>query len=159
MSRGNPKARDEGADPAPPLIFLVDRAHRALQDDMVDAGSRVFPEVRSAHNALFSTLSSEGARTVDLAERAGITRQSMGEVVRELVDLGVVEMRPDPSDGRAKVVRYTRKGRRITDAGYQHILDLEKRFAEEFGEEEFATARDVLARLAATLDRIRAEAD
>jgi DNA-binding MarR family transcriptional regulator len=81
----------------------------------------------------------------------------MGEVVRELVDLGIVEMRPDPSDGRAKIVRYTRRGRRITDAGYRHILDLEKRFAEEFGEKEFAIARDVLSRLADALDRIRAE--
>jgi DNA-binding MarR family transcriptional regulator len=157
MSRGDGQVREAEPAPDPPLIFLVDRAHRALQDDMVEAGRVVFPEARSAHNAVFSTLSVEGARTVDLAERAGLTRQSMGEVVRELVDLGIVEMRPDPSDGRAKIVRYTRRGRRITDAGYRHILDLEKRFAEEFGEKEFAIARDVLSRLADALDRIRAE--
>ena len=37
-----------------------------------------------------------------MAARAGITKQSMGEVVRELVDLGVLEMVVDPTDRRAK---------------------------------------------------------
>jgi hypothetical protein len=57
MSRGDRQVREAEPAPDPPLIFLVDRAHRALQDDMVEAGRVVFPEARSAHNAVFSTLS------------------------------------------------------------------------------------------------------
>ena len=42
----------------------------------------------------------------------------MGEVVRDLVALGVVEMVPDPDDGRAKLVRYTEAGRAQARQGY-----------------------------------------
>ena len=81
-----------------------------------------------------------------MAARAGITRQSMGEIIRGLVALGVVEMRPDPEDGRAKIVAYTPMGREIARAGSQHILDLEHQFVEEFGE-DYETARRVLTRV------------
>ena len=136
-----------------PLIALVDRANRALQADMVRAAHRAgHEEVRPAHNAVFSTLSApEGERTVDLAQRAGITRQSMGEVVRDMVELGIVEMVPDPADGRAKLVRYTAEGREHTRLGFLHIRDLEQRLTDEFGEDLEATRR-VLDRVVAILD-------
>lgn len=158
MSRpsSRPSGRTEQPEaPAPPLIFLIDRAYRALQADMLrTARERVFPQAKYAHNAVFSTLFEEGARTVDMAERAGMTRQSMGEVVRDLVGLGVLEMRPDPDDRRAKLVTYTDYGLEVTRAGFQHLTDLEKRFAEELGEEELAAARELLEGLVDLLDRI-----
>ncbi|HEX6149429.1 MarR family winged helix-turn-helix transcriptional regulator [Nocardioides sp.] len=135
--------------PHKPLIALVDRLNRALQIDMVRAGHAAgFPELKHAHNLVFGTLSSShGSHTADMAARAGITRQSMGEVVRELMGLGIVEMTVDPEDRRAKLVTYTDYGLGVARAGRQHIADLEQRFAEEFGEEEYALVRDVLARI------------
>ena len=41
----------------------------------------------------------------------------MGEVIRDLVDLGILEMVPDPDDGRAKIVRYTAEGRAFASDG------------------------------------------
>jgi DNA-binding MarR family transcriptional regulator len=138
-----------------PLIALVDRANRALQKDMVRAAHRAgHPEVKPAHNAVFATLQESGNRATDMATRAGITRQSMGEVVRDMVDLGILEMRPDPDDRRAKLVAYSEQGLEFARDGYQHIIDLEKRFAEEFGEEEYDVARDVLERLVPLLDAL-----
>lgn len=146
-----------------PLIALVDRANRALQADMVQiAHRRGHPEVKPAHNSVFGTLADEGSRAIDMAVRAGITRQSMGEVIREMVDLGILEMRPDPADRRAKLVTYTDHGRRVAGDGRKHLIELEQRFADEFGAAEYATARDVLARIAPLLDQWateQAEAD
>src|SRR5688500_14463247 len=95
-----------------PLIALVDRLNRALQAEMVVSGRAAgFPELKHAHNGGFGTLSSsQGSHTTDMATRAGITRQSMGEIVRDLVDLGIVEMTVDPEDRRAKLVTYTEYG-------------------------------------------------
>ena len=145
-------SRDRVRPDRKPLIALVDRANRAMQADMVrQARARGYDATRPAHNAVFSTLGSpDGERTVDLAERAGITRQSMGEVVRDLVALGVVEMAPDPADGRAKLVRYTEAGRTQARLGYRHIRDLEARFVEELGE-DYEAARRVLERVVAIL--------
>ncbi len=129
----------------PPLIALVDRANRVMQADMVrEAHRRGFTQVKQAHNAVFSTLGEGGARASDMAARAGITRQSMGEIVRDLTSLGILTTTPDPQDRRAKLITYTPVGLELTTSGYQHILDLEERFAQEFGGEHYEAARDAL---------------
>jgi DNA-binding MarR family transcriptional regulator len=136
-----------------PLIALVDRANRALQADMVSwAHAQGFAAARYAHNAVFGHLpSQQGARAVDLAQRAGMTRQSMGEVVRDLVELGLVEMVPDPADGRAKLVRFTSSGKEQASLGYRHIRALEQRFVDELGD-DYEAARRVLQRVVEILD-------
>jgi DNA-binding MarR family transcriptional regulator len=147
-------SRDRTRPTRKPLIALVDRANRALQADMVRwAHLQGFEAARFAHNAVFGHMPShQGARTVDLAERAGMTRQSMGEVVRDLVDLGIVEMVPDPADGRAKLVRFTDEGKTQASNGYRHIRDLEQRFQDELGE-DYEAARRVLDRIVGILEQ------
>jgi DNA-binding MarR family transcriptional regulator len=140
------------------LIALVDRANRAMQSDMVrEAHRQGHPEIKYAHNAVFATLSDTGARATDMAARAGITRQSMGEIIREMVSLGILEMQPDPDDGRAKLVTFTPAGLKEAQRGYQHIIDLENRFADEFGEKEYEIVRRVLERLVPLLDELAGE--
>jgi DNA-binding MarR family transcriptional regulator len=141
-----------------PLIALIDRANRAMQADMVRiAHLRGHPEVKPAHNSVFATLAEGGSRAIDMAERAGITRQSMGEVVRDMVALGILEMRPDPADRRAKLVTYTEHGREVSADGHGHLIELERRFAAEFGVVEYEIARDILGRIAGLLDDWAAE--
>lgn len=141
-----------------PLIALVDRANRALQTDMVRrAHADGHTEVKMAHNSVFGTLHSGGARAADMAVRAGITRQSMGEVIRDMVALDMLEMKADPNDGRAKVVDYSEHGLSVAGDGFRHLIELERRFEEEFGEQEYDVVRDVLARLVDVLDRFAAE--
>lgn len=138
-----------------PLIALIDRANRGMQSHMVQAAHRRgHPEIKHAHNAVFATLLDEGSRATDMATRAGMTRQSMGEVIRDMVDLGILEMRPDPEDRRAKLVTYTDAGRELARGGYQHLIDLETRFAEEFGEDEYHLVRKFLERLVPLLDEV-----
>ena len=138
-----------------PLIALVDRANRALQNHMVEAQHRRgHPVVKHAHNAVFGTLQESGSRASDMATRAGMTRQSMGEVIRDMVGLGILEMRPDPEDRRAKLVTYSQAGRDLARDGYQHLIELEKRFVEEFGEDEYELVRKFLERLVPLLDEV-----
>ncbi|TDO49280.1 DNA-binding MarR family transcriptional regulator [Kribbella sp. VKM Ac-2527] len=153
MSRVNLRRLDQK-----PFIALADRANRALQADLVRTQHRRgHPEIKPAHNSVFATLAPDGSRAADMAARAGITRQSMGEVIREMVDLGILEMRPDPEDRRAKLVTYTEHGVGVASHGYDRLRELEQRFAEEFGEREYGMARDVLDRVAGLLDRWAAE--
>ena len=142
-----------------PLIVLVDRANNALNQHMAVMGAKRggAVEAKTSFNAVFGRLSFEGARASDLAARAGITRQSMGEVIREMVELGYLEMKPDPTDKRAKLVTYTDYGREQATIGFNHILGLEERFADEFGEQEYEIARNILERLVDVLAMIEAE--
>lgn len=147
MSRGADAPRFERPS-FEPFIALAEKGARALRDDMLrNAHARGFTELAPAHNSVFATLPPEGARASDMAARAGITRQSMGEVVRDMVRLGLLEMVPDPDDKRAKLVTYTDYGREVAQAGFDHIIGLDRRFRDEFGDAEYDAACRVLARV------------
>jgi DNA-binding MarR family transcriptional regulator len=134
-----------------PLIALVHNADKAFQAHMVrSAHERGRPDIKPAHNFLFAILGDEGDRAANLAQHAGITRQSMGEVIRDLVDIGILEMAPDPQDGRAKIVRYTPEGKRFASDGFGHLRELEGRFEKQFGA-DYEAARVVLERVVAVL--------
>jgi DNA-binding MarR family transcriptional regulator len=150
MSRAKPDRK--------PLIALVHNADRAFQAHMVrSAHERGRPDIKQAHNFLFAILGDEGDRAANLANRAGITRQSMGEVIRDLVDLGILEMAPDPDDRRAKIVRYTTEGKRFASEGFRHLRDLEGVFEKEFGADYEAT-RVVLERVVGVLSEAAQDA-
>jgi DNA-binding MarR family transcriptional regulator len=142
-----------------PLIALVHDADRTFNLHMVEvthAAGR--PEIKPSHNAVVAHLpSSEPRRAADLATRAGMTRQSMGELVRELEGFGLVEMVPDPLDGRAKLVSWTEEGLAMARIGKRHLAAIERRLEAEFGE-EYESARRVLERVAEVLDDLGPEA-
>lgn len=69
-----------------------------------------------AHTTLLSYLDLEGTRITVLAERAGMTKQSMGQLVAELEQHGYVARKDDPSDRRATLVTFT-------EAGWKFLLD------------------------------------
>jgi len=128
-----------------PLIAIVDRLTRLLAADLQrESHRRGHTQIRPAHDPVFATLPSEGARASDMAHRAGITKQSMGEAIRDMVDLGLVEMHEDPTDRRAKLVTFTDAGMVVAKDGKRHMYELEQQWIEKFGKENYDTARDVL---------------
>jgi DNA-binding MarR family transcriptional regulator len=143
-------------EPSPdwvPLLALVHRLNRALQQDMVrEAHRRGHTGLKNSHNAVFATLDPDGSRAADMAAQTGMTRQSMGEIVRELEELGIVTTKPDPHDGRAKLVTWTEHGLAVAREGYGHILDVEERYADELGAERFNWLRGALARMTTMLE-------
>jgi DNA-binding MarR family transcriptional regulator len=138
-----------------PLIALVHEADRTFNLHMVEmthAAGR--PEIKPSHNAIVANLpSGSPRRAADMAAAAGMTRQSMGELVRELTDLGIVESVPDPEDRRAKLVRWTDEGLAMARIGKRHLAVIERRLEAEFGE-DYESARRVLERVAEVLDDI-----
>jgi DNA-binding MarR family transcriptional regulator len=141
------------------LIALVHEADRTFNLHMVEmthAAGR--PDIKPSHNAIVANLpSGSPRRAADLAAAAGMTRQSMGELVRELTDLGLVESVPDPEDRRAKLVSWTDEGLAMARIGKRHLAGVERRLEAEFGE-DYESARRVLERLAEVLDDIGPEA-
>jgi len=128
-----------------PMIALAEKAARALKLDMLrHAYAMGHTEIQPAHNAVYATLPPEGARSADMAQRSGITRQSMGEIIRDMVAAGSLEMVPDPTDGRAKIVKWTEHGKKVASDGYDHIVELDKVFREKFGDEDVDTTYRVM---------------
>ncbi len=73
-------------------------------------------ETRIAHISLTRNLDVEGTRLTELARRASMSKQAMGELVDQCAELGLVDRVADPSDGRARIVLFTPAGRKWLDA-------------------------------------------
>ena len=89
-------------------LGAAERAARsALFRHLGELGHRA---IRPAHLPVFAGIESGGTRISELAARAGLTRQAMGMLVRDIESAGYVATAPDPDDGRAVLVRLTPQG-------------------------------------------------
>ena len=133
-----------------PLIRLLGVA---FDDFSAEVAKRVeaagIRDIRPGHGCVFGNIEPEGSRLTDLAERAGMTKQSVGEVASDLERRGYVERVPDPSDGRAKIIRLTPRGREVQALGRRLIADVERDWAERYGEERVAALREALEAITA----------
>ena len=88
---------------------------------------------RAAHTNLFPHIDHEGTRLTELAMRVGISKQAVGQLVAELEAMGALERVPDPSDGRAKLIRFNRTGRGSIPAGLELLQSVAEELSEEIG--------------------------
>jgi DNA-binding MarR family transcriptional regulator len=134
----------------PALIALLSQVRDAVAAELYGGlAERGFAELRPAHGCVFGNIDATGARLTALADRSGLTKQSVGEAVADLEELGFVERVPDPEDGRAKIIRLTPHGAHALAAAEEIFADIEARFAAEVGPERFDEFRETLTRLAA----------
>ena len=122
------------------LMRRLDLEHRTRRRDSVSV-------VRGSQGRILHLLPEEGARPTDLAAGGWITKQAIGQRVRELEELGLVETHPDPDDGRAIIVRRTAAGDRAAEGILDAIDEMERAWALEVGEERYAVFRSVLDEL------------
>lgn len=102
---------------------------------------------RVPHTHVTAYIKAEGSRLTELAAQARMTLPAMSELVDDLQRLGVVERRPDPSDGRAKLICLTDAGWGAMLTGRREIAAIEDDYRELVGAKRFDAA-------AATLDEL-----
>jgi DNA-binding MarR family transcriptional regulator len=112
-----------------------------------------WPDVRRAHLQLMPHIDPRGTRLSDIAARLGVTKQAAGQVVDELEQAGVVTRVPDPSDGRAKLVCFTRDGVRAMREGLAVLAEIDALVVGAVGEEKLGDLRAALATLITALER------
>jgi DNA-binding MarR family transcriptional regulator len=131
--------------PRPPLIQLFDVALDAFTTELYERVEECgFGDIRPGHGCVFSNIDPDGSRLTEIAERARMTKQSVGEVASDLERRGYVERVPDPIDGRAKIIRLTERGREAQAVGRRLLAGLESDWSERFGEERVAALREAL---------------
>lgn len=91
----------------------------------------------------------EGLRVTQLAQIAGITKQSMAEIVDALEAHGYVERVKDPSDGRARLVRFTRRGKQMADRARTLVREVEQRWTQRVGAARVHALRETLQAIVA----------
>jgi DNA-binding MarR family transcriptional regulator len=133
-----------------PLVRLLDEA---FDDFSAELTKRVqaagYTDLRPGHGCVFGNIDADGSRLTELADRARMTKQSVGEVTTDLEARGYLERVPDPNDGRAKIIRLTARGREAQAIGRVLIDDIERDWADRVGADRVAALREALEAITA----------
>jgi DNA-binding MarR family transcriptional regulator len=135
------------------LLRLLHREYAVgIETALAEAG---FGDIRSGDAKVFPFVPPEGVQIRDLAIRAGVRKQTMAQSVDQLEHAGYLERRPNPRDGRSRLIMLTERGTAVQPVAARAGDLIEKRWAELTSPEEFETLHTLLLHL---LDRI-GEAD
>ena len=125
---------------------LSNNLPRLLREFSRDFEQRIFSElaarghldVRPSHGAVFANLGTGAVRVTELAERARVTQQAMGKMLKELERMGYVARDVDSRDKRAKEIRLTERGMQVAAESVEAVAAVRRRYAEKIGEAELA---------------------
>ncbi len=110
-----------------------------------------YDDLNSAHVGLWRYPGLDGLRPSQLADRVGITKQSVNDLLGHLERHGYLFRVPDSADGRGRVIRLTSKGRRLEQTIYAEAGTAQLRIAEILGPRRFAQLQSSLELLASSL--------
>ena len=139
----------ESSPGTPPLIGALLRApsqaiHRRLIRDLNAAG---FEDLSLPHMAVLQFPGPDGVRPGVLAERAGMSKQAMNQLLGTLEGLGYVARSALPQEGGARIVRLTKRGHAAYAKMADILRDIEREWTAELGPKRFAQLKALLALL------------
>jgi DNA-binding MarR family transcriptional regulator len=106
-----------------------------------------YDDLNAAHVALWRYPGLEGLRPSQLADRVGITKQSVNDLLGHLEAHGYLLRVPDPADRRARVIRLTSRGRRLEQTIYTEAEAAQQRIAQILGPRRFAQLHSSIEQL------------
>jgi DNA-binding MarR family transcriptional regulator len=118
--------------------------HRRIITALNAAG---FEELRLPHMAVFQFPGPDGVRPSVLAERAGMSKQAMNQLLRSLEAQGYIVRSDAPDEGRARLVRLTPRGQAAYAKIHDVLRNVEREWSAELGTRRFAELKDLLLRV------------
>ena len=106
-----------------------------------------FVELRVPHMAVLQYPGPDGVRPGLLAERAGMSKQAMNQLLRSLEGFGYLVRSDAPDEGRARMVRFTRRGRAAYAKIHDVLRDIEREWSTVLGPKNFAELKGLLLRV------------
>ena len=114
--------------------------------------SRLFEAVRAAgyddlqpvHVLLFQYPTIANLRPGQLAEEAGLSKQAINDLLRQLEAKGYIALRPDPSDRRARRITLTPRGNELMECVRAAAYEVAEDWERAVGPERFDAVRTTL---------------
>jgi len=114
---------------------------RGLQENLNALG---LPSVRRLESMVMIYTAVGVQRPSDFAKVLGVTRQSINSAIRDLEDKKLIELTPDPEDGRCKIVSFARAGEPIHLKAAEILSELELSLTKRFGKTNMGALAQVL---------------
>jgi|SRR5579872_2837951 len=118
--------------------------HRRIIRELNAAG---FDELRLPHIAVLQFPGPDGVSPGTLAERAGMSKQAMNQLLRSLEALGYIVRSDAPDEGRMRIVRFTKRGRAAYAKIHDILRDIEHEWSAELGPKHFTQLKELLSRV------------
>jgi DNA-binding MarR family transcriptional regulator len=115
--------------------------HRRIIHELNAAG---FEELRLPHIAVLQFPGPDGVRPGTLAERAGMSKQAINQLLRSLEGFGYIVRTDAPEKGRARMIRLTRRGRAAYLKIHEILRDIEREWSAELGPKRFGQLKELL---------------
>lgn len=126
------------------LRVPAEAIHRRILHDLNAAG---FAELSPPHMALFRFPGPDGVRPSVLAKRAGMSKQAMNRLLGNLEDLGYLVRSDAPNEGRARIVRFTKRGHAAWAKALEVLQEIEREWRAELGPKDFSQLKELLFRV------------
>jgi DNA-binding MarR family transcriptional regulator len=149
-----PTSRDLPTDRLAIGQLLVRLLRQFRTELFAPAAEHGYLDLRQPHLHIFGNLGIDGIRLTDLAARAQLSLATTSELVSQLEGLGYLERRPDPADGRAKLIFPSPRGRQALDDAGDRVAEIEQHWAQLLGPDRFADTGRALQEL---LDKLTGE--
>ena len=135
--------------PPPPLIGALLRvpANTILRRLIADLNASGFEELRLPHMAVLQYPGPDGASPGTLADRAGMSKQAMNQLLRTLESSGYIARADHGEDARATVVQFTKRGRDAYAKMAEILQEIEREWVSELGARPFADLKALLGRV------------
>ncbi|WP_248492076.1 MarR family winged helix-turn-helix transcriptional regulator [Tsukamurella sp. PLM1] len=135
------------------MLFV---AYRAIENRAMDATRAAgFTDITLAQARIGQRIGPDGTRLTDLAEQAQVTKQTAGFLVDQLERAGYVERVPDPTDGRARLVRLAPRGAEAAAAADAEVARVEREWEDYLGADAYRQMRAALVKLREITDPYR----
>jgi DNA-binding MarR family transcriptional regulator len=136
--------------PASLLMFIAARsAANRIFEAVQQSG---FDDVTIAQSRLMMGVDPGGTRLSVLADRAQIAKQTATSLVDKLERAGYVERVPDPTDGRARLVRLTARAESAIPRARAEEDRIEEEWRAHLGTKRMQQLRDALTDLRTITD-------
>lgn len=132
------------------LLLLLWRAFDSRT--MAELRSRNYHDISPAHSKALRHLDFTVSRITEMAERAGMTKQGMGRLVRDLAKKGYLGLTVDPSDRRAQIVSFTDRGLELCQEAIEVFQKIEAEYTEVLGSTRMRQVKEALQMLLDHLD-------
>jgi DNA-binding MarR family transcriptional regulator len=118
---------------------------REVQRRLIQGLNRAgFDDLRLPHMAVLQYPGPDGVRPTVLAERAGMSKQAMNQLLMSLERLGYITREDAPEGGRARVVRFTDRGHAAWVRIHELLVEVEEEWRAVLGEQRFAQLKEIL---------------
>jgi DNA-binding MarR family transcriptional regulator len=139
---------EQGTQPVD-LGILLALAYQRFVQDLRDAHAKAgFGDTGRSDGYVFRALATRPMTVNELATRLQISKQGAGQIVDDMERRGYVRRRPDPSDGRARLVSLTSRGAAALAAARRFHRSYERRLVRAHGPAAVAALRSTLEAMA-----------